>query len=310
MTPHSIWLQSTSHYGVIGDTSLSTGQLYLSMSLWIKVTGAGATLCGNEDIIDLSTRGWGIQIQHGDPPGTGDGQIEWSYTTGVSNIVYGLVTNATNIIDGNWHNLITTYDGTGVEVNCTAVTDSTHLTVASTAGMLAGDQIRQTFYGTTITSVVDGTHLVVGSTAGFTTGNVDTRGLIIYLDGVAFTTMNDYEYPALGANYSSTIPFGIGGNSGGLTGPSRIAKYAYPALYYSVLTPAQVAFISSGHNLPGNNLQAQYLFTEGTGTTAADASGNGHTMTFNVVDSWSTDVPFLPSSHVSTAKKTSMLSVI
>jgi len=50
----------------------------------------------------------------------------------------------------------------------TTVTDSTHLVVSSTSGLIAGSPIKQGANSTTVTTVTDGTNLVVGSTTSWT----------------------------------------------------------------------------------------------------------------------------------------------
>jgi hypothetical protein len=310
-TPHSIWLTSHTDVGSVADNSLSAGQLYMSVSLWVKITApetGGAVLMSTQDIT-TGHGGWLIQILQGaGAPPEGDGQLEWyyinvdqvaplphspAYTSGQ---LYGLIGHANpTLIDGNWHNIVTTYDGTGVTKHLLSVPDGTHLEVNDTTGILAGDRISQTFYSTTVVTVVDGTHLEVTNSTGFNPINtggsdqVDTRGLIMYVDGTPIFAYADYQFPAFGADYTGPFNFSIGDPQQQIK--TRIAKYAYPALYYgTVLTPSQVSTIAAGNNLGGAT--AQWLFEEGLGLTAADNSGNGHTLTFNAIGSWDTDVPF------------------
>jgi len=309
MANYSVWLQNKTHFGAVGDLSLSTGQNAISMSLWFKCTDPAGTalLCGNVDA-NFGTGGWGFSIASGGG-GEGEGQLSWAtlnhsfsspYDSPPSvSGEYGLIAHANpTLIDGNWHSLIATYDGTGVNRNVVSLPDSTHIELDSTTGISAGDRISHQFWSTTVVHVVDATHLQVTDSSHFmdtnpgdTTLFAFTKGTILYIDGVPIFTYADYQWPVMGADYNVAIPFGIG-DPQQLSSFSKIGKYAYPFLYYSVLTPTQVSYIAAGHNLSG--AVAQWLFTEGSGLTAADSSGNGHTLTFNAIDSWSTDVPFTP----------------
>lgn len=117
--------------------------------------------------------------------------------------------------------------------------------------------------------------------------NGTRTGTHIYYDGVEQTYVNDTG-PDVGSNFASSVKLSAG-DSTGFEG-TQLGKYAYPAVFYSALTAGNAATIAAGANFAG--AQAQWLFTEGTGTTAADSSGNGHTLTFNTIDAWSSDVPF------------------
>lgn len=55
-----------------------------------------------------------------------------------------------------------------------SVTDGTHLVVADSTGLFAGDTIVQAGHSTTITTVTDGTHLVVGDTTSWTAAAAST----------------------------------------------------------------------------------------------------------------------------------------
>lgn len=279
----------------------------MSMSVWAKITGItpGVQMMGCVDSGEAAgISGFCMQMVSGGgpPPGEGGGQFEWftlnhSFPDPVNDPnnngaegLYGLIAHSNlSYIDGNWHNFVSTYDGSGVIAVCTSVPDSTHIAVVSTTGMVSGDRITQTRFSTTIVSVVDSTHIQVTSSTGFAAGYVYTRGLIMYVDGVPIFTYADYQQPLMVADYSTTLPFGIG-DPQQLSNFSQIGKYAYPAMYYRVLSPSEVSAIAAGSNNTTGAV-AQWLFTEGSGSTAADSSGNSHTLTFNAV-SWDTDVPF------------------
>ena len=124
-----------------------------------------------------------------------------------------------------------------------------------------------------------------------------------YFDGTLQTATG---LPSMtpGTLWSTSIHFAAIGDTPQLE-TTQIGKYAYPAFYNFQLTSGDVSTIAAGANLSG--ALAQWLFTEGTGTTAADSSGNGNTLTLNTGFTWSTDVPFTPPTF--SKKKASMFLV-
>lgn len=293
MTNYSVVINDRTHYGAIGDLSLSGDQSALSMSVWVKlVSGSdGLSIMGNNKS-STGTGGSSIlfdSLQQAEmmaenvafapswKPNAGDG-------------VFGLITPATTWNDdGHWHSIVGTYDANVIASTVTFVTDGTHLVVTTTTGMNPGDRIYFGFISTTITTVTDGTHLIVASTAGWSADRFVCGGVHIYLDGIEITTFADYEFTLFGSSFSCDIPFGIG-DSEHMNYHSKLGKYAYPAVYHRILSPAEVATIAAGNNI-ATGAVGQWLFTEGSGLTAADSSGNSRTLTFNAI-SWDTDVPF------------------
>ncbi|MBM4071732.1 MAG: LamG domain-containing protein [Planctomycetes bacterium] len=119
----------------------------------------------------------------------------------------------------------------------------------------------------------------------------------LYLNGAAETgTAMDASSPA---NYAGATAY---------VGSYYTTSYfwngllAEMALWTSVLTAAEMLALYNagpgvlytanfGDYVSAANLYAQWLFEEGTGTTVADESGNGRTLTLVGTPSWSTDNP-------------------
>lgn len=295
---HSAVLSDKHNYGSIGDLSLSGNRSSVSMSIWIKLTGGspGLSIMGN----NKSTTGTGGSSLILDSLFQFEMMAEnvafapaWSPSVATDG-VFGLVSTASpGINDGGWHNLIGTYTADVIGRTCLSIIDSTHLSVDDTTGINPGDRIYYHFTSTVVISVVDIHQLEVASTTGWNVmdGRFVARGVHIYLDGVEFTTFNDFEFTLFLDQFSCDIPFGIG-DPEQINYFSVVGKYAYPAIYNRVLTSSEAATIASGHNVTTGAV-GQWLFTEGAGLTAQDSSGNGRTLTFNAV-SWDTDVPFTP----------------
>jgi hypothetical protein len=66
------------------------------------------------------------------------------------------------------------------------------------------------------------------------------------------------------------------------------ADYSYLAVYSRVLTTPEIASIQSGESISSSGLCVEYLFQEGTGTTANDSSGNNLDLTLSGDPSWGT----------------------
>ncbi len=293
MANYSVVISDRTHYGAIGDLSLSGNETALSYSVWLKAASG--------------TDGLGVMGNNKSNTGTGGASILFDSLEQVEmmaeNIAYqpawkpvatdgvfGLITPATTWNnDGQWHNIVGTYSSNIIASTVTTVVDGTHLTVTTTTGMAPGDRIYFGFISTTITTVTDGTHLVVANTAGWSADRFVCGGVHIYLDGVEITTYADYEFTLFFNDFDCDIPFGIG-DAEHLNYHSKLGKYAYPAVYHRILSPAEAATIASGQNITTGAV-GQWLFTEGSGLTAADSSGNSRTLTFNAI-SWDTDVPF------------------
>ncbi len=65
-------------------------------------------------------------------------------------------------------------------------------------------------------------------------------------------------------------------------------------IYNTNLSAQQINDLFYGTNPPTTNLQGWWKMDEGTGTTTADGSGNGGTMSFVNSPTWSTDVFMVP----------------
>jgi Concanavalin A-like lectin/glucanases superfamily len=63
------------------------------------------------------------------------------------------------------------------------------------------------------------------------------------------------------------------------------------AVWSTCLSSGDVTTISSGGAIPTSGLVAHWPFNDGSGSTAADTSGNGHTITLSGGPTWSTDIP-------------------
>jgi hypothetical protein len=132
--------------------------------------------------------------------------------------------DGTTITDANY----ATYENgidyiLGFAFTVTTVTDSTHLVVASTTGMTAGDTITQInnagTFTTTITTVTDSTHLVVGSTTNWvageavdvSVGDITWLSLAASLTGTAsdpYTSLSGLNFQlSVAGGPIQTIPF-------------------------------------------------------------------------------------------------------
>lgn len=131
-----------------------------------------------------------------------------------------------------------------------------------------------------------------------------TPQVLWYKDGLLVPTTN-VDGGSHISTYTSTTNFYLGSSDSSYT---KKGNYAYLQFFDRILTPTEITTIAAG-NL-GANPKGEWKFTEGSGVTAADTSGNAYTMTFNVIDAWSVDVPFTPSSGPTAQQKASMFLVI
>lgn len=300
MANYSIVLSNKANYGAIGDLSLSGNKTAWSMSVWVKfVSGdTGIAVMGNNKS-STGTGGSSIlfdSLQQAEMMAENIAFAPALSPSAAADGVFGLIAPAVSWVDdGHWHNIVGTYNGNYQHYSVTSVVNSTRLNVTGTTNLNVGDRIYQTFYSSVITAISPGVSIDVVSTTNFTSSSTNgannfvTAGVHLYLDGVEITTFVDYEFSLFFSAYSCNIPFGIG-DSEHLNYHSRLGKYAYPACYLRILSAAEAATIAAGNNI-ATGAAGQWLFTEGTGLTAADSSGNARTLTFNAV-SWDTDVPF------------------
>lgn len=104
----------------------------------------------------------------------------------------------------------------------------------------------------------------------------DAAHLRLFYQGSLINTTAATEHPA----YGSTAPLEIGRRAGG----SYLQGIMKDVQVYSGRVPdsdiAAIAAAGSGVSA-GATLVAHWLLNEGTGTTAADSSGNGHTATLH-----------------------------
>ena len=117
----------------------------------------------------------------------------------------------------------------------------------------------------------------------------DGSAVTLYVDGVADSSATAYGMGViLGGVCSVGSPFDNLGSSL-YTWTGNIAE---PAVFPSALTGSEIADLASGTTAPSAYSPVSYWpLTEGSGTTAADVSGNANTLTLVGGVTWSTDIP-------------------
>ncbi len=127
----------------------------------------------------------------------------------------------------------------------------------------------------------------------------------VVFDGVDYTALSSYKFYIDNTNYvlsaGSSTPtvtnintLASGGPSLSTAGPGNLSRYRVWQ-GGTAMTAAQVAELFYNDTVPtGPTLIREYLFTEGTGTTLADTSGNGMTGTIAGSPTWLRTTPSLP----------------
>jgi len=115
----------------------------------------------------------------------------------------------------------------------------------------------------------------------------DTTGATLYLDGVPAGTQVGNMTIALGATPTGYIGRYIANNQ-----YNPIGLMYEPFIYNVKLTQAQVLGIMNQSSYPTSGLVARWNLNDGGGTSAVDASGNGHTGTLEGTAVFSPDSPF------------------
>lgn len=199
---NSITVSSGSQFGLVGNPTLGDAPTNLSVSFWIKSTDTTTSHAFFAKDFPGDNKGYGLQIQSTS-----------ILTFGINNFAYSVQFTATGWNDGNWHNLVLTFD----------------------------------------------------SAAGST----------LYLDGISCSASITGS-PSV--PNTTTAPFGISNNSSFAT----VGQYYDIRVYSSTLSGTDAVILAGGGDPSTVNLQAEWPITESSGTTFADFTGNGNTLTFNL----------------------------
>ncbi|MGH7974988.1 MAG: Ig domain-containing protein [bacterium] len=119
----------------------------------------------------------------------------------------------------------------GLQFVIDTVVDATHLTVASSYNMTAGNTITQGLNITTITTVVDNNHLVVGSTTGWVVGVATDTSINLPFSYIITATNSPTSYNAIG------LPAGliVDSSNGLISGVPTT-----PGTYYATISATNV----------------------------------------------------------------------
>lgn len=126
---NSITVSSGSQFGLVNNASLGDSPTTLSVSFWVKSTDTTTSDAFFAKDFPGDNKGYGLQIQSTN-----------ILTFGINNFSYSVQFTATGWNDGNWHNLVLTFDSVAGSVlyldgvSCSAsVTGSPSIPTTTTA---------------------------------------------------------------------------------------------------------------------------------------------------------------------------------
>lgn len=119
--------------------------------------------------------------------------------------------------------------------------------------------------------------------------NTLNPGGYIYIDGTLSLVNYDFSNHALTNSFSNTSPFYLGGPVNSQPFDQLVDDLR---IYGRALSASEALTLAEGGDPSSTSLLAYWKMDEGSGTTLADSSGNGNTITFSSGPTgWSTDVP-------------------